>query len=131
MANNIEIVQQCYAEFGNGNIPGILNLLSDDVKWVDPGAPDIPFAGTRTGKEAVSGFFTDMAATVTFTHFEPQHFYSDGNAVFVKGIFTGTANNTGKTFDSDWAMLWEVIDGKVTSFQAFSDTVAIARALAN
>jgi len=131
MANNIQIVQQCYADFGNGNIQGILDSLSDNVRWIDPGAPEIPFSGIRNGKEEVLGFFTDMAKVVTYTHFEPQQFYSDGNAVFVKGIFTGKGNETGKPFQSEWAMLWEVVDGKVTYFQAFSDTVAIARALVN
>jgi ketosteroid isomerase-like protein len=129
MANNIQSVQQCYAEFGKGNIQGIRDLVAEDVTWVDPGYPDIPFSARRQGKPEVLNFFTKMADTLTYTHFEPQRYFNDGDTVIAKGIFTGKGNATGKTFDSDWALFWEVVDGKVKHFQAFSDTVAMANAL--
>ena len=33
---NTEIVQQCYVDFGQGNIPGLLNAMSENIIWVDP-----------------------------------------------------------------------------------------------
>ena len=70
-----------------------------------------------------------MSKTISFTHFEPQQFFNDGDHVFVKGYFTGKSNSTGKTFETEWMMVWEVLDGKVRYYQAFIDTYKVAAAL--
>ncbi len=129
MASKIETVQQIYGEFGKGNVPGVLNLLTDDISWNDPGYPAVTYAAKRKGKTEVANFFAEMGKTVSFTRFEPQKFFCDGDMVIVKGFFAGKSNATGKAFESEWVMLWEVVDGKVKSYQAFTDTVNIASAL--
>lgn len=130
MNSKIQIVQQCYAEFGKGNPQGVLNLLTDDVAWIDPGYPEIPYAGKRKGKNEVRQFFGEMAKTVTFTNFEPKDFMCDGNNVIVSGFFTGKGNNTGKAFETEWVMIWRVEDDKIAHYQAYIDTYNIAAALA-
>ncbi|MBS1537921.1 MAG: nuclear transport factor 2 family protein [Bacteroidetes bacterium] len=129
MSSKILTVQQCYAEFGKGNPHGVLELLTDDIIWIDPGYPHIPYAGKCQGKEEVLNFFIQMSQTVAFTRFEPQQFLCDGNFVVVKGYFTGKANETGKTFETEWVMIWEVIDEKVKRYQAFIDTYSVAVAI--
>src|SRR5947207_3439958 len=108
MNSKIQTVQQIYAEFGSGNPEGVLTLLTDDVTWTDPGYPEIPYAGKRKGKKEVMDFFTEMGKTVSFANFQPQQFLNDGNMVVVRGFFTGKANSTGKSFESEWVMIWEV-----------------------
>ncbi len=120
--DQVQVVQQLYAEFGKGNVQGVLNLLHDDVTWIDPGAPDIPYAGKRKGKQEVQQFFMGMGGALEFTRFEPQQFFTDGNFVLVKGYFAGKSRSTGKSAESDWMMMWEVVNGKVKSYQAFLDT---------
>jgi ketosteroid isomerase-like protein len=129
MATKIQTVQKCYEEFGKGNPRGVLELLTDDVTWIDPGYPEIPYAGKCKGKDEVMRFFTEMSKTITFTHFEPKQFLTDGDFAVVKGFFTGKSINTGKTFETEWVMIWEVEDGKVKSYQAFIDTFNVASAL--
>ena len=129
MENKIQTVQQIYGEFGKGNVEGVLNLLHDDVSWSDPGYPEITYAAQRNGKNEVMNFFIEMNNTVSFTQFEPRQFLNDGNFVVVKGLFAGKGNATGKTFESDWAMIWEVVDGKVKSYEAFVDTHKVGSAL--
>ena len=48
----IQTVQQVYADFGKQNVPGVLNSLTDDISWSDPGSPGIPYAKQRNGKKA-------------------------------------------------------------------------------
>jgi len=129
MAHAIETVKQAYAEFGKGNIQGVLDLLDDDASWSDPGYPAIPYAGKRTGKKEIMNFFSEMSQTLTFTRFEPREFYSDGNIVTAKGFFSGLMNENKNPFESDWVMLWEVRDGKIKSYQAYVDTFNIATAI--
>ena len=123
------IVKQCYADFGQGNIAGVLNSLAPQVTWIDPGYPDIPYAGKRNGKQEVGEFFGDMNSRVEFTRFEPKAFHEDQGNVFVTGYFAGKARQTGKTFESEWAMTWRVEEGKVAFYQAYVDTNNLAKAL--
>ena len=64
-----------------------------------------------------------------FTNFEPRSFISEGDKVVAAGYFAGKARATGKVFESDWAMIWTVREGKVTHYQAYADTNNIAKAL--
>ena len=126
MTKAIEMVQQCYAEFGKGNVEGVLNLLHEDVLWIDPGYPEIPYAGKCSGKNEVMNFFIGMSRTVSFTRFEPQEFYNDGEMVTVKGYFTGHGVDSKKAFETEWVMLWKVSGGKIKYYQAFIDTYNVA-----
>ena len=125
----VAVVQQVYTEFGKGNVQGVLDLLTDDILWIDPGFPDIPYAGKRTGKAEVTDFFMKMGSTVEFTRFEPQLFVNEGNYVVVKGFFTGKNRATQKSFETEWMMIWEVVEGKIKYYQAYIDTRNVAAAM--
>jgi ketosteroid isomerase-like protein len=54
LEENAQTAQEGYAAFGRGDVPAILELLTDDIEWIEPGPPDvIPAAGTYRGKEEV------------------------------------------------------------------------------
>ena len=55
---NADVVQQNYAAVGRGDIPALLELLTDDVEWTLQGPSVIPWAGTRNGRGGVAGFFS-------------------------------------------------------------------------
>ncbi|MBS1492509.1 MAG: nuclear transport factor 2 family protein [Bacteroidetes bacterium] len=122
MSKNIQLIKEAYSNFQKGNIPALLESLHDDINWIDPGYPDIPHNGKRKGKKEVMEFFTGMGNALTFDIFEPQLFIEGGNNVAVKGFFSGTANETGKRFESNWVMLWEIQNGKIISYENFFDT---------
>ena len=48
---NVQIAQAGYAAFGRGDLPAILELLTDDIEWIELRAPpDVtPAAGTYRG----------------------------------------------------------------------------------
>jgi ketosteroid isomerase-like protein len=124
---NIQVVQQVYADFGKANVEGVSGALTDDIKWSDPGYPDIPYAAQRNGKSEVMNFFMEMGKAVSYTQFIPQEFFADKDAVIVKGTFAGKANATGKSFESDWVMIWKLRNGKIYSYQAWVDTLIMAK----
>ena len=126
---NIQKVQQVYADFGNQNVEGVLNALADDVIWNDGNKPEIPFSKIRKGKNETLSFFMDLGSTLAFTEFTPQEFYADNDAVIVKGSFAGKAIATGKSFASEWVHIWKFRGDKIISFQGFSDTAAIIEAI--
>jgi ketosteroid isomerase-like protein len=125
----LEVVKQCYEAFGRGDVAGVLSRVAPDVSWIDPGFPDVPYAGVRSGRDGVADFFQSLRVHVEFTSFEPRTFLASGPDVVVFGDFAGVDRHTGTRFRSDWAMRWRVENGLVTRHQAYADTSAIARAL--
>ena len=126
--NNTEIVQKAYECFGSGDIPGLLELLSDDIGWTIPKVENAPFAGARQGKPAVGEFFSLLAANEDITHFVPKEFIAQNDKVVVLGESTATVRSTGKTYSTDWVHIFTVNDGIVTNFLEFFDNAAATRA---
>ena len=125
-AQNTKVVQDAYAAFGRGDIPGVLNTMHDDIVWkpVTGAARHVPTAGERRGKAAVGEFFKVVAETTKFSLFEPREFIAQGDKVVALGHYTAKTPK-GKTFDSDFVMVFTLRNGKVSQFQEFLDSAAI------
>lgn len=127
--NPVEVVKACYEAFGRGDVPGVLSHLADDVSWVDPGYPDLPYAGKCRGPAAVAEFFQKLNEQWEFTSFEPRVFLETGPDVAVFGHFSVRARSSSQAASTPWAMHWRVENGRVVSYEAYTDTAALARAL--
>lgn len=127
--SKVQKVQEIYANFGQGNIPAILEELANDVVWIQPGAPDIPYAGVSRNKNEVLQFFQKLADTVNITQFEPRTYIADGDNVAVIGYWKGTMKTSGRPFESNWIMTWQFEGDKVKHYQAAYDTNNLAKAL--
>jgi uncharacterized protein len=123
---NTKVVQDAYAAFGRGDVQGILEKLDDGIVWkgVYGAGPHVPTSGERRGKAQVGEFFKQVAQNVNFSRFEPKEFVATGDKVVALGHYTATTP-IGKKFDSDFAMVFTVRDGKVTEFQEFTDSAAV------
>lgn len=126
--NNREIVQKGYECFGNGDIPGLLALFSDQIAWSVPEIENAPFAGSRKGIDSVTEFFTQLAAAEDITRFEPLEFIAEGDKVVVLGESAATVRATGKSYETDWVHIFHVHDGKIQEFKEFFDNAAATRA---
>jgi ketosteroid isomerase-like protein len=128
-AKNVEVVQQAYAAFGRGDVGAILNLLDESVVWqgVYGAASYVPSSGVRRGKAQVAEFFKQVAESVQFSRFDPQEFVATGDTVVALGHYTAQVVG-GKGFDADFAMVFQLRDGKVTRFQEFTDIAALNQA---
>jgi uncharacterized protein len=51
-----------------------------------------------------------------------KEFHDAGPVVVVEARYTGTCKQTGKALDAQVCHLWKLRDGKVTSFQQYTDT---------
>ena len=125
-AQNTQVVQAAYAAFGRSDVQGVLAVMHDDILWkpVTGAARHVPTAGERRGKVAVGEFFKILGETIAFSRFEPREFIAQGDKVVTLGHYTGKTP-AGKTFDSDFVMVFTLRDGKVSQFQEFLDSAAI------
>ncbi len=63
MMSTLQVVQDVYAAFQRGDIPGVLANMSPDVDWMLAGDPKaIPVAGSRHGVLQVAGLQADACA---------------------------------------------------------------------
>ena len=121
---NVDVVREAYAAVGRGDIPALLDLLTDDVEWTLQGPSVIPVAGTRYGREGVVEFFSLLGETVEFQQFEPREFVAQGDTVVVLGFERNLIKPTGRTFEQEWAHVYTLRDGKIAKHRALEDTAA-------
>jgi ketosteroid isomerase-like protein len=131
MKTNLEIIKQAYADFSQGNIPGILDALNDNIEWELPKSAHVDFAGVFKGKEQVLNFFQHVAAQNDFTEFSTDTFIADGDHVVVLGHLTASAKPSGKISSNKWAHYWLLKDGKAVNHYEYADTAEIRDAFSN
>ena len=122
---NVDVVRETYEAVGRGDIPALLDLLTDDVEWTLQGPTEIPSAGTRRGREGSAEFFSLVGENLEFQQFEPRKFVVQGDTVAVLGYERSLIKPTGRTLEQEWAHLYTLRDGKVAEFRAFEDTAAL------
>ena len=130
MPTNVEIVQACFAAFQRGDVPAILNLCDENVEWIEPGLPGIPYGGRGKGRNSATEFFRAMGDTTDVLNFAPQTYLANGDRVVVLGTEDLRAKATGKSAHTEWALDFTVQNGKVTRWQAYFDTAAVQAAYA-
>jgi uncharacterized protein len=128
---NIKVVQHAYEAFARGDVQAILDLLDGSIVWqgVYGAGPHVPTSGERRGKAQVGEFFKQVGEHVSFSRFEPKEFIATGDKVVTLGHYTATTP-IGNAFDSDFAMVFRLRNGKVTEFQEFTDSASVNAAYA-
>jgi uncharacterized protein len=133
--SNIATVQSIYEAFGRGDVPAILDLLSDDVTWEQWDGrnagqdADVPWLRARSGKDGVGTFFQDLAEGLEIHSFEPRNLLEGGSQVAATIAIDGTAKATGERFQDEEIHLWTFDDaGKVTGMRHYADTAKHIRA---
>jgi uncharacterized protein len=125
---NTELVQQAYGHFQRGDIPAVVDLLSEDVEWRLTELEGVPVADTWHGREQVGQFFQALADTQEVRQFELREFIAQDDKVVALGHYAWHVNSTGREWESDFAHVFTVRDGRVRGFQEYANTAAIADA---
>jgi uncharacterized protein len=125
---NTQLVHQEYRDFQNGDIQSVLGSLSSDVEWVVPQPKGVPLGGTYHGVEEVGRFFSSLGDTQEARQFEPREFVAQDDRVVALGHYAWHVKSTGREWESDFAHVFTVHDGKVTRFQEYTDSAALAEA---
>ena len=125
---NTELVQQVYNSFQSGDIPAMLDSLSEDVQWVTAELEGVPVGGTRQGREQVGEFFQTLSDTQEPRQLELREFVAQDDKVVALGHYAWHVKATGKVWESDFAHVLTVRDGKITRFQEYTDTDALGDA---
>lgn len=128
MNPNTGLARAVYAAFAKGDIPSVLGALAPDVHWTE--AEGGPYGGVSIGPEGVlEKVFMPIGAQWDGFTVVPAEFIADGATVVALGEYSGTYKATGKSFKAPFAHVWKFRDGKVISFQQYTDTAVHLRPL--
>lgn len=128
MQDNVQLVQQIYAAIGRGDVPAVIDMMADDIEIHVPGPSEIPFAGTYREHEGVGHYFHAIGTNTDILQFEPRDYIAQDDQVVVVGDERLRSKSTDRSWETGWAMVWTVRDGKVAVLREFHQTAAIAAA---
>ena len=126
--DNITVAQKAYSSFKDGNIQALIDMMSDSITWQLPDIEGVPFAGKRTGRDAVLDFFTSVGTNQETLEFTPREFVAQGDKVVALGYYRWRVRSTGREFTSEFAHVFTVRDGQIVGFHEYMDSASAARA---
>jgi ketosteroid isomerase-like protein len=127
--DKLSVVSRFYELLGAGDATAVLDLLDPQVQWTE--AERFPYyAGTSIGPDAVlNNLLKRLAAEWDSFTATPNDFVIEGSRIVAFGTYDGVYKQTGKSIRADFAHVWTVSDGKITSHHAFTDTAKILEIL--
>ncbi len=127
--SNLTAIQEIYAAFGRGDVPGILQHLAEDVEWEYGGSTEVPWLETRHGRNGAAEFFAALAA-LEISHFRVKLVLEGPGVVVVLVDLEATVEATGRPIrEEDEVHIWYFNDqAQVTRFRHRVDTAQHAAA---
>jgi ketosteroid isomerase-like protein len=126
--DNVKTVQSLYEAFGRGDVPAILDALTDDVDWSsNVESTEVPWWGVRHGKAEVTDFFTKLGAETEVEEFTPLEIMGDGDSVLTVVRFRMKSRSTGRQATMLLNHYWKFRDGKVAYYRGSEDTLLTLR----
>lgn len=129
MKKTTDIVRAFYDALGRGDVPGVLAMLHDELEWTE--AERFPYySGTwRSPQEVLDKLLVPLTRDWEGFSATPHGFVAEGDRVVSLGVYSGTAKATRKSMTSPFAHVWTVRDGRLASFNMYTDTAKVLEAL--
>jgi uncharacterized protein len=131
---NADTAAEVYRAFGAGDVPALLALIADDVRWESDwednfaqraGGP--AFYRPFHGKDQLGGFFEAMGAN-TFHQLEVRDVIADGDRVVARVALEYTLPSGGRYRDEQLHLWTFDGDGKIIAIRHFLDTAKLLAA---
>src|ERR1700730_15634066 len=120
---NIKTIQETYDAFGRGDIPFILDIVTDDVDWAaDTASNAAPWYGIRHGREGVASFFKEFGSTMEVEEFTPISIAANNTDVHAVVRFRGKRTANGKQVSMNLHHFFQFRDGKISYYRGSEDT---------
>ena len=124
---NKKTIEAVYAAFGRGDVPFILERVTDATHWdFSVARSEVPWHVPVTSKRDLPHFFQAMAENLAFEAFEPRAFVTDGRSVIVKLRVAYQVKRTGRRVDEEQVQWWSFDEaGRITGVRHYEDTAMV------
>lgn len=125
----LQTVKGFYDAIARGDVPGVVALLHSDLDWTE--AEGFPYySGTwRSPQDVVEKLLVPLNRDWEGFAATPADFIENGDRVVVFGVYSGKAKSTGKSMRAPFAHVWRVRDGKLATFNMYTDTLLVHNAM--
>jgi uncharacterized protein len=121
-----DIVNEFYAAYGAGDYNRVDELLAPDIEWTMPSS--VPYGGRFTGPDGVRAYLAQLSQYVEKGSLEGMEMFDSGEHLVVTGIWRSRATS-GREFETRFANVFAVEDGRIASLQGSHDTAAVLEAI--
>jgi ketosteroid isomerase-like protein len=118
------LVQQMYQAFGQGDVPAMLEALTDDFAWDSRYPTSVPLSGIWRGRDGLLGLLQAITSSVDVLAFEVREFIAEGDRVVALGRDESRAKATGRVYPNEWVHVWTIQGGKLAHVVTYNDTAA-------
>jgi hypothetical protein len=130
MGSNLKTVESLYAAMGRGDIPFVVGLMHPGLIWNEAEnflyADGNPYVGMDA---AMSGVFARLGTEWEGFSAVPFEFVDGGETVVAFGRYGGVYKATGVKVDAQFVHVFKFKDGKIASFQQYTDTAQFQNAV--
>lgn len=125
--DNIKTIQAVYEAFGRGDVPSILDVVTDDVDWAtETSSTAAPWYGPKRGKDGVVAFFEAFGTAMEVNDFEPLSIAgNDDGHVHTVVRFKATRRANGNAASMHLHHYFQFRDGKISYYRGSEDTAAV------
>jgi hypothetical protein len=128
MSKNFKAIESHYAASDCKDIAGMMAPVTAQTCWTEMAG--FPYAGTYIGPDAViEGVFKRIGADWNGYNFALERLLDAGDTIVGVGAYSGTCKATGKSMEARVVHVWTMDNGKVKSFEQFTDTALVRRAM--
>jgi ketosteroid isomerase-like protein len=125
--DNQALIGKVYDLLGKGDVPAILEYVSEDALWEhwegnSAQAKGVSYLQPRKGKKGAADFFASLSA-VELRDFKVGSILAGGNKVCAEIVIELEVKATGKVFRDEQLHLWTLNDrGQIVAFRHYLDT---------
>lgn len=131
--NALDTLKQFLDHVFNGRMDQALSLTDPEAVFIAGmagGHPQVPLYGQYQGRERARLLFERFGDCFDPGAFEVHGALCDGETAVMHGHLRHVVRSTGRGFDSDWALVAQVREGRLLRYQFHEDTAALVAALA-
>ncbi len=113
-----------YDAFAKGDVPAVLGSFHEDITWNE--AENFPYADGNPYKGAdaiLNGVFMRLVGEWDYFNLAGIEVYDvEGGRALATGRYQARHKGSGRELDAQFAHFWGFRDGKIISFQQYTDT---------
>ncbi|TGK88147.1 nuclear transport factor 2 family protein [Leptospira bourretii] len=122
-----KVLETFFNEFGKGNATGVLNCFHPQTIITavrNENRSENQLYGTYNGIAGAEEFLKNMGSQLDTKRFQVDQIVGKKDWVFASGSFLHTIKQTGKPFESEWALKIQIKDGKILSYHFYEDSAS-------
>jgi ketosteroid isomerase-like protein len=126
-AELVQLVEEGYGAWNEGDRGWVLEHMSPDVEWITP--PEDPDPGTYKGYEGVEAYWAQWRAAVGQLNFKVEEILDSGDSVVVVARRQGRGEHSGLQISDRVIQVFDFEDGTCVRVREYYDRAAALSAV--